>query len=106
VWLSIKCKGGAARLSLPDYVANFSWTQTDKSGTWSPAAGTLNATDGTWLVTGLGIKFYQNISVSNDVLTTLAYGKGADNVHTSQPANLRLLNLSFRQLYCNFVEWR
>lgn len=83
VWLSIRCKGGAARLSLPDYVANYSLTQTDPSGPWNPAVGTLNATDGTYLVTGLGIKFNQNISVSNDVLTTLAYGKGADNVHTS-----------------------
>ena len=81
--LTIQCKGGAARLNLPDYVYNFSLTQTGPGGAWNTAVGTLNTTDGTWLVTGLGIRFNQNISVSNDALSTLAYGKGTDNVHTS-----------------------
>lgn len=86
MWLSIQCRGGAAVLSVPEYVAKISLVQTDYTGVWIPSAGSQNATSGLWLVTGLGIKLNQNVSVANDALATLAYIKDADNVHTSSPA--------------------
>jgi hypothetical protein len=80
VWLTIQCHGGAARVTVPQFVANFTMVQTDPTGEWILPSLPLN---NSWPVTGLGIKFNQNISIANDALGTLLYGKGADNVHTS-----------------------
>ena len=80
MWFTIQCRGGAIRVTVPDFVANFSLVQTDSTGEWILPSLPLNDT---WPVTGLGIKFYQNISIVNNALDTLFYGKGADNVHTS-----------------------
>lgn len=83
MWLFIQCRGGSARLNVPDYITNNSWIQTDHTGMWIPSTGFLNATSGLWVVTGLGIKLNQNVSMANDALATLTYAKDADNVHTS-----------------------
>jgi len=80
VWMTIQCKGGAARVIVPNYVANFSMVQTDPTGEWILSPLPRNDL---WPVTGLGIKFNQNVSICNDALGTLVYGKGADNVHIS-----------------------
>jgi hypothetical protein len=84
VWLSVQCRGGAALLSLPEYVAKYSLIQTDHTGTWILSAGYQSATSGLWVVTGLGIKLNQNVSVANDALATLAYAKDANNVGGSR----------------------
>lgn len=78
-WLTIQCHGGAARVTVPNFVANFTLVQTDPTGEWVLPSLPLNDS---WSVTGLGIKFYQNVSIANNALDTLLYGKGADNVRT------------------------
>lgn len=79
---SVTCHGGVAMLSMPEYIANNSFTQVTNGGSWLPSNGSLNATSGIWLVSGLGIKFNQNVTTINDVLSTLAYSKNIDNVCT------------------------
>jgi hypothetical protein len=34
VWLTIQCHGGAARVTVPQFVANFTMVQTDPTGEW------------------------------------------------------------------------
>lgn len=80
VWMTIQCRGGAARVNVPSFVANFSMVQVDPTGEWKLPPLPQNES---WPITGLGIKFNENISICNNALGTLLYGKGADNVHTS-----------------------
>lgn len=76
-WMTLQCRGGAARITLPSYAANYVLLQTDPTGEWMRANIPQNSEQE---VTGLGIKFRQNISVANDALATLMYGKGSGNV--------------------------
>nr|PNR43312.1 hypothetical protein PHYPA_015692 [Physcomitrium patens] len=76
-WMTLQCRGGAARITLPSYAANDVLLQTDPTGEWMRANIPQNSEQE---VTGLGIKFRQNISVANDALATLMYGKGSGNV--------------------------
>lgn len=78
VWLTLQCHGGAARITVPDYVANYTMLQVDDTGAWTLAPIPDNATVD---MTGLGIKFEANVSIANKALKTLKYGKGQDNVH-------------------------
>lgn len=75
-WMTLQCRGGAARITLPSYAANDVLLQTDPTGEWMRANIPQNSEQE---VTGLGIKFRQNISVANDALATLMYGKGSGN---------------------------
>ncbi|CAK9873089.1 unnamed protein product [Sphagnum jensenii] len=76
IWLTIQCHGGAARITLPDYIANYTSIQADNSGIWTLVPIPNNATIS---VTGLGIRFEANESIANAALNTLTYGKGQDN---------------------------
>ncbi|XP_073392142.1 uncharacterized protein [Physcomitrium patens] len=76
--LTIQCKGGQTQLKVPDYVANTSVLQIDHTGVWRPPPNSMNA-NGTWYLTGLGIRLYQNISVTNNALFTLGYSKHMAN---------------------------
>lgn len=81
--LTIQCKGGQTQLKVPDYVANTSVLQIDHTGVWRPPPNSMNA-NGTWYLTGLGIRLYQNISVTNNALFTLGYSKHMANVGGSR----------------------
>jgi hypothetical protein len=82
IWLTIQCHGGAARITLPDYIANYTFIQADNSGIWTLVPIPNNATIS---VTGLGIRFEANESIANAALNTLTYGKGQDNVCPPYP---------------------
>lgn len=77
IWLTIQCHGGAARIIVPDSVANYSMIQADDTGVWILPLIPDNATVA---LTGLGLRFRQNVSIANAALGTLFYGKGEDNV--------------------------